>query len=153
MVYDSLFTPTQKQPYMQACERDLDCEVEPESWSSRLQFSQKANLNEQYLQQRLLLRRWYLVTTRLARMYQTASTECFRDCKLHGTMLHIWWECPKIRNFWNKLFSMLYKLTGSPIKQRPHLAQLHDFPSGLPRPMKCLVYFVLLAAKITIAGA
>lgn len=33
--------------------------------------------------------RWYLVPIWLARMYQTASTECFKDCKLCGTMLQI----------------------------------------------------------------
>lgn len=68
-------------------------------------------------------------------------------------MHHIWWECPKIRTFWIRCFWVLRKLMGLPIAQQPHLTLLNDLPPGWPRPMKHLVYFNLLASKITIAGA
>lgn len=71
---------------------------------------------------------------------------------LWGYMLHVWWECPKIRHFWNRVFLMFRKMTGLPIEQQPHLALRNDFPTGWPLPLKHLVYFMLLEVKITIAG-
>lgn len=37
---------------------------------------------------------------------------CFRGCSHMGSMLHIWWECPGIRGFWNNIFNIIQKVTG-----------------------------------------
>lgn len=121
------------------------------SRSGRLQASYKGILNASLMEAGIkVLKRWYLVPACLARMYPTASAECFRGFSLRGTILHIWWECLRIRNIWNKVFCMFCKLTGAPIAQQVHVALLNDSPQGLSRPMRRLVHFVL-AAKVTIA--
>lgn len=78
MVYGSLLTPVQKQPYMLAQERDLNDEVDPDSWASRLQISYKDVLNISLIETSLkVMTGWYLVPTRLAMIYATISAECF----------------------------------------------------------------------------
>lgn len=67
-------------------------------------------------------------------------------------MLHIWWECPQLRDFWNRVL-LLRKLTQLSTDQQPSLALLNELPPGWPHSLKRLVYFALLAAKIVIAGA
>lgn len=114
MLYESLLSPPQKQPYMLTWERDLDCAEDLESWCPRLQVSYKGILNISLIEASLkVLTRWYIVPTRLTRMYNTDTTECFRGCNLRGSMLHIWWECPKIRTLWNRVFSMIFILLPS----------------------------------------
>lgn len=91
MLYESLLSPPQKQPYMLAWERDLDCAEDLESWCPRLQVSYKGILNISLIEASLkVLTRWYIVPTRLTRMYNTDTAECFRGCNLRGSMLHIW---------------------------------------------------------------
>lgn len=47
-----------------------------------------------------LLTRWYQIPSGLARIYPFLSDACWRDCGHRGTFLHIWWECPKLRPYW-----------------------------------------------------
>lgn len=103
-----MLTPPQKHPYMLAWEKDLNSNENLDSWSARLQVAYKGIINVSLVDTGLkLVTRWYLVPNRLARMYATASSDCFRGCLLRGSMLHVWWECPKMRVFWNRVFSML----------------------------------------------
>lgn len=48
---------------------------------------------------------------------------------------------------------MMRKITGIELEQQPSIALLNDVQGDMPRQMKCLLYFMLLAAKITIARA
>lgn len=50
-----------------------------------------------------LLTRWYRVSTKLARLYPTLTDICWRGCGLRGTFLHIWWECAKLRPYWQDI--------------------------------------------------
>lgn len=73
---------------MMALERDLDFELYPESWFFGLWVSFKGILNISLLEASIkVLTRWYLVPTRLARMYLSILADCFRGCSLRGTML------------------------------------------------------------------
>lgn len=64
---------------------------------------------------------------------------------MQGTMLHIWWDCPRIQG----VFSLLRQVTGVSIPQ-----QLQPL-SGIPRSLQQLFLFFLfnLSVKISIAGA
>lgn len=98
MAYASLLASPPKHPYMLAWERDLDIDLESEY--SRLQIAYKGILNVSLIEASVkVLTRWYLVPTHLAKMYLSSSADCFRGCSLRGTMLHLWWECPRIKGF------------------------------------------------------
>ena len=68
-------------------------------------------------------------------------------------MLHIWWECPKIRGFWNKIFHLLRKVTGFPVVKSPQIALLGVRIPQAPKITQKLIDFMLLGAKTTLAGA
>lgn len=79
MAYASLLTSPLKHPYMLAWERDLDFTLKLETWYFRLQVSYKGILSVSLIEAGIkVLTRWYLVTTRLARMYPSTSADCFR---------------------------------------------------------------------------
>lgn len=43
--------------------------------------------------------RWHL-TDRINKIHPSKSPQCCRDCKQQGTTLHMWWECPEIKEYW-----------------------------------------------------
>lgn len=97
--------------------------------------------------------RWYLVPTRLAAMLPSTSPLCFRGCQGIGSMIHIWWECPRIRGFWNRVFHIIWKVTGCAISQTPAIALLNGFLPHVSKITHKLILFILTGTKLTIAKA
>lgn len=65
-------------------------------------------------------------------------------------MIHIWWECPKLHGFWNKVFHLIRRVTGCAIPQMPAIALLNGLASCIPKITRKLILFILTGAKITI---
>lgn len=68
-------------------------------------------------------------------------------------MAHIWWECPKIRPFWKRMFNLILKVTDHQVPRTPAVALLN---APIPKTHKFtrnLIHFILLGAKLTIAKA
>lgn len=84
-------------------------------------------------------------------LYPATSPLCFRGCNLRGDMLHSWWECPKIRGFWNKMFSLIGKVPSIPVQKSPHIALLNSSVESAHKNMQRLIFFILLGTKLTIA--
>lgn len=75
---------------------------------------------------------------------------CFRGCNPRGDMLDVWWECPKIRSFWKKIFSLIRKVANVPVQKSPHIALL-KLPVESPfKSMERLIFFILLGTKLTL---
>lgn len=98
-----------------------------------------------------VITQWYLIPSRLANMFPDSSPLCFRGCGLLGSFLHTWRECPRIRGFWNRVFSLLPKVTGLTILKKPELALLNYKTVQCSKPTQKLIHFILLGAKITVA--
>lgn len=96
---------------------------------------------------------WYLFPLIFAKFYPLASPLCFRDCSHIGSVLHIWWECPKIRGLWNKIFSMVRKVTEIQVTKSPHIALLNVPIEKASTIKKWLIHFIFLEAKLTFARA
>lgn len=67
------------------------------------------------------------------------------------TMLHIWWACPRIRNYWNKFLHLLWKVTGINVPQDPTYILLNRRVHNMPKSTQQLIFFMCLGAKITLA--
>lgn len=57
-----------------------------------------------------LFHRWYYLPDRLAKIYSSTSPNCWRGCDSRGSLHHIWWECPHIKNYWKKVMNLIYSL-------------------------------------------
>ena len=86
-----------------------------------------------------------------ALVFPSTSPLCFRGCEHQGSFIHIWWSCPRIRSFWNKIFHLIRQVTNLQVPQTPHVTFLHDFPRTYPRSLSTLLFFMLLGAKLTLA--
>lgn len=55
---------------------------------------------------------WYRVPAVLSRIYSSISDRCWRGCGLCGTLLHLWWECLRIRLFWEEIKTQIQDILG-----------------------------------------
>lgn len=133
LIYSSLACKENIPPYARAWEMDTGHSWDQNVWSQVFQHSYKGILNISLIEANVkLLTRWHYIPSRLAMIYPEASSLCFRGCKLEGTIFHIWWTCPRISSYWDKVFFTLRKLTDITISQDSHHSPLKlQNPDGL----------------------
>lgn len=106
LIYLALAESMEKTSYMLGWERDLDFEWDLDTWLLCFIRSFKGLHNISLIEANLkVISHWYMVPTRLAKIYLADSPLCFRECGHTGSLLHIFWQCPRIRGFWNQIFS------------------------------------------------
>lgn len=154
LICSALAESVEKASYMQSWERDLGLDWDLDTWHSRFSSAYKGILNISLIEADLkVLSRWYLVPTRLAKFYPQSSPLCFRGCGHLGSLLHILWECPRIRGYWNKLFQLIRRVTGSVVPQIPTIALLNQKIPKLSKNNQILSHYIFTGAKLTIARA
>lgn len=101
-----------------------------------------------------LLMRWYLVPQRLAKLNPApaVSDKCFRDCLSTGTLLHKWWDCPKIKQFWTDIYQIIFTLFGKQLPKNQQEALLNLKPKNFTNNSFHPLAFLFIADK-TLAKA
>lgn len=133
-------------------EQDLKVSWDADTWYSKFQKAFKGIANVSLIKVNAkILTRWYNVPLRLAKIFPGTSSICFRGCGLTGSLYHIWWECPHIWGLWNRIFSLIRKVTDISVPKSPEIALLNGSPFGCPKHLQTLIHFILLGTKLTIA--
>lgn len=97
-----------------------------------------------------VLTNWYFTPARLHAWYPGTSEVCWRCGAEKGTMMHIWWECSHIRNFWDEVCSRIHAITETELELSPECCLLHVSNYSLSRYKKSVVRHMLNAAKTII---
>lgn len=63
-----------------------------------------------------ILTRWYRTPVKLQKIFPGTSDQCWRCKADKGTILHIFWTCPKLQHFWTEVQRILQKLTEREIR-------------------------------------
>lgn len=135
--------------YVTKWTRNLDLDLTSEDWLETWQATHKVSQNVAALKTSYkVLSRWYLVPYQIAKYASCYSSICFRGC---GTYLHTWWTCALVRSFWVHISSIISHLFETPIQPDPKIVLLNVAPSELTRNQSCLLFYVMTAAKQTIA--
>lgn len=72
-----------------------------------------------------LITRWYRTPTLLHKFSPCISDRCWRCKQEEGSMLHIWWSCPLLQNFWKMVHGTITSLTSENISFNPAQYLLH----------------------------
>lgn len=91
-----------------------------------------------------------MVPTRIAKRNMQASSHCFQKCGQVGSMIHIWWLCPKVTRFWIRAFNLIRSVTGPNISRKPESALFEKLDDDIPKMKKRLISYIILAARIAI---
>lgn len=98
-----------------------------------------------------LFHKWYYTPARLAKIYPTTSSQCWRNCSEAGSLRHIWWECPVIHRFWLDVANLLSTICKVPPPSSPlDLLLGLDVPTW-PKHIRVVATHILIAARLALA--
>lgn len=98
-----------------------------------------------------VLLRWYMVLARLVTYIPGASSKCFRGCGQEGTAYHIWWQFPKVKRFWVRVYNSIFSVTQMNLTKFPKHALLGCKVEGASENQRRLFTFIFVSTKITIS--
>lgn len=75
--------------------------------------------------------KWYRTPARLHKFSLKIPNTCWRCKKVVGSMLHIWWECTLIQQFWREVHALIIQITTLTLDYGPAQYLLHH--SNLPK--------------------
>lgn len=97
-----------------------------------------------------LLSRWYRTPLKLHHIYPTVSPQCWRCETETGTLLHIWWTCPKLQPFWKEVHRLIHQITTYAIEFTPAQFLLHHPSIPKHTYFRSLTMHMVNAAKMCI---
>lgn len=71
-----------------------------------------------------VLTRWYRCPSIPHAIDQTISDHCWRCESDTGTMMHIWWTCPRTSQPWDNLLTLYERLLSTPVQRDPRITLL-----------------------------
>lgn len=89
------------------------------------------------------LARWYVTPDKISTFQTDKSAECWKGCKVLGTLAHLWWECPIIKKFWKEVLQLIKEITNKNIPEDPWTCVFHG-TDGLTRAYKNSIVPILL---------
>ncbi len=118
-------------------EQDLDCTFEDSEWESLC----KDALTFSYNSHHKLLQFNIIHRTTKTPQDKSISDLCPK-CKTEtGNLIHMFWECNKLKHYWGSILEILKEIIGSEIPCSPKLALLGDI-SDIPFARRNKVRFI-----------
>ena len=90
---------------------------------------------------------WYVTPDKLRKFKEGQTGECWRGCGSPGNMAHLWWGCPKVKGYWEKILACVEEITKKKIKMDPWIVLFHGGGEGIKSYRKTLVPHLLNTAK------
>lgn len=97
-----------------------------------------------------LVSRWYMTPVRIHRFHQDRTSLCWRKCGQIATIIHIWWECPIIMEYWKEVLNNIKEITGEEIEQNIWTCLFHIYNKPKKQYRKSIIPNLLNAAKALI---
>ena len=75
---------------------------------------------------------------------------CWRCQKEEGTLLHIFWNCERVKDFWKMISEVIEEITEMSLGEDPATYLLLDIPISIEKYKKSLVRHLLVTARACI---
>ena len=94
--------------------------------------------------------RWYRTPVVLNQIFPQVSNLCWRCQKEEGTLLHIFWNCEGVKDFWKMVSEVVEEITEMSLGENPATFLLMDIPISVEKYKTSLVRHLLITAKACI---
>lgn len=132
-------------------EQELNITLTEKEWENIYTHIHKGTINVQIQENAFkVLSRWYRTPLTLHHFNPALTQHCWRCQTDIGSLLHIWWTCPKIQLFWKEVHRIITQVTTYTLDYTPEQFLLHH--STIPtRSYLCsLAMHMVNAAKMCI---
>lgn len=131
--------------------RDLQTKLTNNEWERIYRHTLKGSINVSIQENNYkILSRWYRTPHILHKFNPTIPSSCWRCQHPQADILHIWWTCPIIQTFWEKVHDLTQKITSLPLEYTPAQLILHHCKSNSYLYYKSLAMMLINAAKMCI---
>lgn len=115
--YSSSLTPLRN-----IWQKDMGCAFDDDQWDTICQnvFS-SLSCNKIIEQNYKFMHRMYLTPLRLSKMFPNSSPRCHRCKTCKGSIMHVFWECRKLKHFWKAVHDLTVKIVETPLDITPTL--------------------------------
>lgn len=93
------------------------------------------------------LTRWYATSDKLSKYHLEKSHECWRGCKVTGTMAHLWWNCTKMNKYWKEILQLILEITGKAVVEDQWTVLFHGTEGFVKQDRESIIPHLLNAAK------
>jgi hypothetical protein len=93
---------------------------------------------------------FHLTQVRMAKIKNSADSQCWRGCGERGTLLHCWWDCKLLQPLWKSVWWFLRKLD-IVLLEDPAIPLLGIYPEDVPTGKKDTCSTMFIAALFIIA--
>ncbi|XP_040178291.1 uncharacterized protein LOC120910599, partial [Rana temporaria] len=125
--------------FIHAWERDLGVTFTENQKGKIFEFNHKASLASKYQEGGYkILSRWYRTPEVLNQIFPQASNLCWRCSKEEGTLIHIFWNCEGVKEFWRMVSEEIEEITEMSLGENPAVYLLLDIPISVVKYKKSL---------------
>lgn len=113
--YSSSLTPLRN-----IWQKDMGRAFDEDQWNTICQnvFS-SLSCNKITEQNYKFMHRMYLTPLRLSKMFPNSSPRCHRCKTCKGSIMHVFWECRKLKHFWKAVHDLTVKVVETPLDITP----------------------------------
>lgn len=131
-----------------AWQRDLYLSLTPEEWKKIYLNIYKGSINVSTQENGYKVQScWYRMPAILHKFKPTISDIYWRCHEHYGSLIHIWWDCPRIQIFWAEVHRITPHVTSYDLERTPAQFLLHHSPLSNKSYHKSLVIHMINAAK------
>lgn len=111
--------------YTQTWEFEIHHSIPPSDWLKCFALTHKFSLATKHQETGFkVTTRWYRCPSVIHNFNCSTPDTCWRCGSSRGTMIHIWWECPPIRSFWQHIFDLYCNLMSTSVQPTSEIALL-----------------------------
>lgn len=152
-LYSMMFTSTLPNDDLaaKAWEQELNKTFSTEEWESINNLIHSASRNVMTQENGFKIRsRWYRTPVVLHKIFPQTSDRCWRCDQNTGSLLHIWWSCPILSEYWKGVHNITTKVTGHALEFDPACLLLHHTQGSPDAYRKSTAIHMINAAKLCI---
>uniref|UniRef100_H3ALW6 Reverse transcriptase zinc-binding domain-containing protein n=1 Tax=Latimeria chalumnae TaxID=7897 RepID=H3ALW6_LATCH len=137
------------EPTQRAWHKELEVELSSEQWKQIWKSTQNiSNCVRLKTIQLKIIHRYHLYPLKMWKMHLLSSSNCWRCGEQDGSLLHMFWHCKSINNFWKGVVKMLSELLDILIEASPTLCVLNLKPEeGISKAQFRLLSVGLLTTR------
>lgn len=135
-------------PYIKKWEEELGSQCNKHTLEKKLKLTHCSAVDTKMSETNYkCLAWWYATPDKVSKVQPEKSVECWRGCKVPGTMAHIWWECSIIKEFWKEVLQIIKNVTNKEIPEDPWICLFHGTESSIRQYKTSIIPILVNAAK------